>query len=143
MQPALVERMRAEIRSVAGESGDITFEMTKQLPTIRNVFRETLRLYPPITFLPRRHGGDDHRRQARAARRSGDGRAVGAAPPCALLRDPHRFDPDRFLATRESERTPGAYIPFGLGPRVCAGAAFAQAEAVLLIARLFRDSTST
>ncbi|MFX8449328.1 cytochrome P450, partial [Acinetobacter baumannii] len=26
----------------------------------------------------------------------------------------------------------------GIGPRVCAGAAFAQAEAVLLIARLFR-----
>ena len=52
--------------------------------------------------------------------------------------DPHRFDPDRFLPEREAQLTAGTYIPFGLGPRVCAGAAFAQAEAVLLIARLFR-----
>jgi cytochrome P450 len=51
---------------------------------------------------------------------------------------PHLFDPDRFDAAREAEMTAGAYIPFGIGPRVCAGAAFAQVEAVLLIARLFR-----
>jgi cytochrome P450 len=42
------------------------------------------------------------------------------------------------LPEREAQLTSGTYIPFGLGPRVCAGAAFAQAEAVLLIARLFR-----
>ena len=139
MQPALVERMRAEIRSVAGESGDITFEMTKQLPTIRNVFRETLRLYPPITFLPR----VATEATTIAGKRVRRGALVMVAPwvlhrHARFWRDPHRFDPDRFLATRESELTPGAYIPFGLGPRVCAGAAFAQAEAVLLIARLFR-----
>ena len=53
-------------------------------------------------------------------------------------RDPNVFDPDRFLPERAGDMTPGAYIPFGLGPRVCAGAAFATTEAVLLIARLFR-----
>jgi cytochrome P450 len=53
-------------------------------------------------------------------------------------RNPHVFDPDRFLPEREAELTSGAYIPFGLGPRVCAGAAFAQTEAVLLIAEMFR-----
>ena len=51
---------------------------------------------------------------------------------------PERFDPTRFL--------PGAppvdrfaYLPFGVGPRVCIGAQFAQIEATLLLARLVRE----
>jgi cytochrome P450 len=52
MQPALVARLRAEVAEACGE-GPVTFEHTKRLPFIRNIFRETLRLYPPITFLPR------------------------------------------------------------------------------------------
>lgn len=139
MQPELVARVRQEIREVAGEDGPIGFEETKHLLTIRNVFRETLRLYPPITFLPRvateatMIGG----------RRVKRGALVMVAPWVLhrhrrFWKDPDVFDPDRFLPARESELTPGAYIPFGQGPRVCAGAAFALTEAVLLIARLFR-----
>ncbi len=139
MQPALLTRVRAEIRSAVGETGPITFEATKQLPAIRNMFRETLRLYPPITFLPR---------VATEATMIGNrkvkrGALVMVAPwvlhrHSGYWRNPHAFDPDRFLPEREAELTPGAYIPFGQGPRVCAGAAFALTEAVLLIARLFR-----
>ncbi len=49
--------------------------------------------------------------------------------------EPDRFDPSRFL--------PGApvpdrfaYLPFGVGPRVCIGAQFALTEATLVLARL-------
>jgi cytochrome P450 len=139
MQPDLVARVRREIREVAGEDGAIGFEETKHLPTVRNLFRETLRLYPPITFLPR---------VATAATIIGGKRvkrgALVMVAPWVLHRhkrfwkNPDVFDPDRFLPAREGELTPGAYIPFGQGPRVCAGAAFALTEAVLLIARLFR-----
>ena len=137
-QPSLVARLRREIAEVVGD-GPIGFEHTKALPTVRNIFRETLRLYPPITFLPR---------VATQATRLGNypvkrGALVMIAPWVLhrhhkYWRAPHVFDPDRFLPEREHELTSGAYIPFGIGPRVCAGAAFAQAEAVLLIARLFR-----
>lgn len=137
-RPALVARLRAEVVEVAGD-GPIGLEQTKRLPFVRNVFRETLRLYPPITFLPR---------IANAATRIGERRVKRGAlimiAPWVLhrhqryWRDPDQFDPDRFLPERESELTPGAYIPFGFGPRICAGAAFATVEATLLVARLFR-----
>ena len=137
-QPALVARLRAEVAEVCGE-GPVTFEHTKRLPFIRNIFRETLRLYPPITFLPR-VANEATSLDGYPIRRG----ALVMVAPWVLHRHehywkrPHIFDPDRFDPAREGEMTPGAYIPFGIGPRVCAGAAFAQVEAVLLIARLFR-----
>ncbi|WP_284178979.1 cytochrome P450 [Rhabdaerophilum sp. SD176] len=136
--PGMVARLRAELREVCGE-GPVEFEHTKRLPFIRNVFRETLRLYPPITFLPR---------VALEATTIGNlnvrrGALVMVAPWVLhrhkrYWRNPHVFDADRFSPEREGEIMPGTYIPFGQGPRVCAGAAFATTEAILLIARLFR-----
>jgi cytochrome P450 len=136
--PDLVRRVRAEVREVCGE-GPVEFEHTKRLVFTRNIFRETLRLYPPITFLPR---------VATEATTIGDFKvkrgALVMVAPWVLHRhqrywkNPHLFDVDRFSPERVGEITPGTYIPFGQGPRVCAGAAFATTEAVLLIARLFR-----
>lgn len=137
-QPGLVARLRAEVEEVT-EGGPIAFHHIKRLTLTRNIFRETLRLYPPITFLPR---------VANEATTLGGYRlkkgALVMVAPWVLHRhrrywpDPNRFDPDRFLPEREAEITQGAYIPFGIGPRICAGAAFATIEATLLIARLFR-----
>jgi cytochrome P450 len=56
----------------------------------------------------------------------------------ALWPNPDVFDPDRFLPEREHEIVPGSYIPFGAGPRVCVGAAFATTEATLILARILR-----
>ena len=137
-QPHLVARLRAEVQAVCGD-GPIAFEHIRALTFTRNVFRETLRLYPPITFLPRVALEATTIGRHRVKR----GAMIMVAPWVvhrhkAYWRDPHAFDPDRFTPEREAEMTPGAYLPFGLGPRVCAGAAFATTEAVLLIARLFR-----
>jgi len=138
MQPQVAARIRAEVAAVAGD-GAVEYEHIRHLPYVRNVFRETLRLYPPITFLPR---------VAAAATRIGERRVRRGAlimiAPWALHRHelywraPNVFDPDRFTPEREAEMTPGAYIPFGYGPRVCVGAGFAAMEAALILARLAR-----
>lgn len=135
-QPAIVARMRHEIEQVAG-SADITFEHTKKLVFTRNVFRETLRLYPPITFIPRVAA----EATTIAGRKVKRGTMIMIAPWTihrnqAFWPAADRFDPDRFSPEREGEVRPGTYMPFGLGPRICVGAAFATVEASLILARL-------
>ena len=137
-RPDILERVRAEIDQVVGDD-PVTFEHTKQLTYIRNVFKETLRLYPPITFIPR---------VANEATRIGKYKVKRGAmimvAPWVIHRhrdfweNPHAFDPDRFSPEREKAIIPGTYMPFGLGPRVCVGAGFATAESALILARLVR-----
>ena len=54
--------------------------------------------------------------------------------------DPNSFRPERFLTNQASDAEKqwarDAYLPFGLGPRKCPGAAFALQEALLVLAEL-------
>jgi cytochrome P450 len=138
-QPALAARLRAEIDRVIGD-GEIAFEHTRQLPLVRAVFRETLRLYPPITFLPR-----VALRDAQVGSRKLKRGALVMISPWTLHRhaaywnEPDAFIPERFLPENEAEIVEGAYIPFGQGPHTCVGAGFAQVESALIIAALLRQ----
>lgn len=134
--PDIAARLRAEVEAVSG-GGEIRLEHTKQLVFVRNVFREAMRLYPPITFIPRVAQRDTELAGIKLKR----GCMVMIAPwtihrSQANWTNPDRFDPDRFV--REGDVPTGAYIPFGLGPRICVGAAFATVESTLILARLVR-----
>ncbi len=138
MQPQMVARIRAEVDEVCGD-GPVEIEHAKRFATVRDMFRETLRLYAPITFLPRVALEDVTVGPHRVKR----GGMLMVAPWLIhrhekLWKNPDRFDPDRWSSERSHELTPGAYIPFGVGPRICVGAAFATLEAALIIARLVR-----
>lgn len=137
-RPDVVARIRAEVDGVAG-NGSVLLEHTKRMPYIRNFFREVLRLYPPITFLPRVAAADTEI----AGRRVPRGTMLMISPWCmhrhaSLWTEPDLFDPDRFSGEREGALVPGAYLPFGSGPRVCVGASFAMIETALILARLVR-----
>lgn len=137
-RPDMVERLRAEIDAVAGE-GEIELAHVKKMELVRDVFREALRLYPPITFIPR-VAAEDVRIGRYHARK---GTMIMIAPWTthrhhALWPNPDRFDPDRFSGATEASIVPGSYMPFGLGPRICVGAAFATIESGLMLARLVR-----
>jgi cytochrome P450 len=116
----------------------------KDLVLARNVFREALRLFPPVGFLARQctHAQTMRDKSVRA------GASVVVAPWLIqrhrdLWARPDEFDPDRYdredetPAARESLRR--AYLPFGMGPRVCIGAAFALQEASLVLGVLGRQ----
>jgi cytochrome P450 len=138
VRPEVVGRIREEVARVVGD-GEVRFEHVRQLQYVRNVFRETLRLYPPITFVPRVAMENTRIGRYRVKR----GAMIMISPWTShrhqrLWHAPAVFDPDRWLPEREHELTPGAYLPFGMGPRTCMGAGFAQTEASLIIARLVR-----
>jgi cytochrome P450 len=138
MRPEVTARIRAEVAAVCG-NGPVEFDHIRQFSYIRNMFRETLRLYPPITFLPRVAA----ERTTIGETKVRKGALIMIAPWAihrheSYWREPNVFDPDRFSPAREHELTPGAYIPFGYGPRICVGAGFAAQEAALILARLVR-----
>lgn len=137
VRPEVAAQIGAEVAKVAGNQR-LGFDHVKRLTYTRNVFKETLRLYPPITFIPR----VANQATMIGTKKIKRGTMVMIAPWAIhrhqkLWPDPDVFDPDRFSPEREKDIVAGAYIPFGLGPRVCVGAAFATTEATLILARLF------
>ena len=141
VRPEVGVRIRAEVTDIAGD-GPLGFEHVKRLTYTRNVFKEVLRLYPPITFIPR----VANQATMIGTKKIKRGTMVMISPWAIhrhqkLWPNPDAFDPDRFSAARENDIVPGSYIPFGSGPRVCVGAAFATTEATLILARLLRRFT--
>lgn len=115
------------------------FASVSKLRACRDVFREALRLYPPVPMMVRETTCPEDFR----------GRAVkpGAQvvlSPWHLHRHermwerPDEFDPTRWKTENGKECARNAYIPFSSGPRVCTGAGFAMVEGPLLLAMLCR-----
>ncbi|MEO1304850.1 MAG: cytochrome P450, partial [Pseudomonadota bacterium] len=139
VRPEIRDRVRAEVLEQIG-TGPILMEDVRKLAYVRSFFKEVLRLYPPITFMPR-VAEQSVQLGTRKLRRG----ALVMIAPWTLHRhekywpDPDRFDAERFLGDRERDVAPGSYIPFGQGPHTCVGAGFATLEAALIIASLVRD----
>ena len=103
------------------------------------MFRETLRLYPPVSFI----GRDATRAEKMRDKAMKPGSMIFVSPwliqrhrktlgPARRVRSGPLLRPGR----KESLRC--AYIPFSAGPRVCLGASFAMQEAMLILAYLVR-----
>ncbi len=138
MQPDVQERMHAESVGALGEREPEYGDVRKLLFT-RDVFRETLRLYPPVGFLPR----EAVRHETMREKHIKPGDVMLVSPWLihrhrVLWKKPDIFDPDRFAREESRESINCAYLPFSLGPRICMGAAFATQEAMLLLASLVR-----
>jgi len=136
--PDLQEALFAEIGREAG-SGPIAFEHLRGLAGVRNLFRETLRLYPPVSFLVREVTAPVRLRDKLLQKG-----AMIVISPWLIQRNrnnwkcPHAFAPERFDDPEEAEACRRAYMPFGKGPRICIGAGFAQQEAMLTLASIIR-----
>ncbi|KAE9630107.1 cytochrome P450 [Parasedimentitalea maritima] len=121
------------------EPEKIYFSTLSKLRHSRSVFREAMRLYPPVPMYVREAACPENFRGREVKR----GSQVILSPwhlhrHERLWERPDEFDPGRFDTPNGKECLRSAYIPFSAGPRVCPGSAFAMAEGVLLLSMLVR-----
>ena len=141
LYPDWQDRAAAEARNTLPDAKDTPQMATLgRLKTCRSIFREAMRLYPPVPMFVRETRCPETFR----------GRAI--APGAQIVISPwhlHRherlwdnpdaFDPARFDTDNGKTCLRSAYLPFSTGARVCPGAGFAMAEGPLLLAMILRD----
>jgi len=138
LYPDWQERLAKEAE-VAFDPDKIYFSTLSRLKDARAVFREAMRLYPPVPMFVREAACAETFRN-RAVKR---GAQVILSPwhlhrHTRLWERPDEFDPERFETENGKECLRKAYIPFSAGARVCPGSAFAMAEGTLLLSMLVR-----
>ena len=132
LDPTTQDEVANEARSV-GVSGTPELE---RLKFTRAVIDETVRLYPPAFLIARAATAPD----MVAGRKVKKGDLILIAPWLLhrhekLWREPNVFVPGRFLPPNPPPDR-FAYLPFGVGPRICIGSHFALVEATLALAQL-------
>ncbi|MDQ3327681.1 MAG: cytochrome P450 [Chloroflexota bacterium] len=137
--PEAEARMHAELRAVLG--GRLpSYDDLEHLTYTRQVFAESMRLYPPGWVIGR----------TAVSEYEVGGYLVPAGTVVLVSQyvmhrdpryypDPERFAPDRWTPEAMSSRPKYAYFPFGGGVRQCIGERMAWMEGVLVMATMAQD----
>lgn len=132
--PDVLAALEQEADAVAGLPFDLA-----AVPMARAVVEEAMRLYPPVALISREAVEDDE-----VSGRAIPAGSLVAISPWVLHRHrllwdaPDEFRPERFLPAAREGVERFAYLPFGVGPRVCIGLGFALQEAAIVLTALVR-----
>jgi cytochrome P450 len=132
-----MQQLTAELDDALGRGASMS-SAGWQPRLLDHIIKEALRLYPPIHIGNRMVAEDielEHQRIPQGERLLYSIYLTHRDPE--FWDDPDSFCPERFAAP--GSKPPFAYVPFGGGPRSCIGAAFGQAEARVVIARLLQN----
>jgi cytochrome P450 len=136
--PEVYDELSSEVTRTLGQRA-ATFADLPNLPYADAVVRETLRLYPPAWAIGRE--------AARPCRIAGldllPGHQLWLAQwvvhrDARWFPEPAEFKPERWRDDSAKRLPRSAYFPFGGGPRICIGNAFAMMEAVLLLVTIIQ-----
>ncbi|TNF61138.1 MAG: cytochrome P450 [Rhodobacteraceae bacterium] len=133
--PDWQDRLADEARALEGAPADLS--TLSRLRLSRDVFREALRLYPPVPMMVREATCPERFRDRDVA----PGAQLVISPwhlhrHERLWENPDGFDPARWETENGRQCQREAYIPFSSGARVCPGAGFAMAEGPLLLSMI-------
>jgi cytochrome P450 len=139
--PEVRTKLQEEIHTVLADRGP-TLEDLNKLPYLDWVLDESMRLYPPAWLQMRLVGKNTE--------------IDGVKLPVGTLlvlsqwvmhrlpniwQDAQVFKPERWDPANEQQIPPGAYFPFGGGPRTCIGMPLAQLEARIILASILQQYT--
>lgn len=137
--PQWQDKIRAEIDGVA--SPTLGYEKMPEMETIAIVFKEALRMYPPLPTIPR-YAVKDCEFQGYQIHQ---GEQVHVSPLFthrlpSIWSNPDQFDPERFNKERaEDKQHRHAWIPFGGGAHKCLGLKFAELQVKLVLFHLLKN----
>lgn len=120
--------------------GGCDFAVVGKLRLSRDVFREALRLYPPVPMMVRQNVCPEQFRD----RDVKAGSQIVLSPwhlhrHARLWDNPDGFDPGRWQTENGKTCMREAYMPFSAGARVCTGAGFAMVEGPLLLSMILKN----
>ncbi|XP_040062089.1 cytochrome P450 3A5 [Ixodes scapularis] len=138
--PEEQDRILKELNKVFPEKDqDLTYDGVQELKRLDMVICESLRLYPPVVLFVSRHCRQDTTIMGQFI----PAEANIMVPTWHIHHDPEhwsepfKFDPERFAEGLNGSQS-AAYLPFGLGPRVCIGKRFALLEIKMALCKLIR-----
>jgi cytochrome P450 len=134
-RPDIVRNLQDDFDKVIGQETPNLAHLPR-LPLAQMVVQESLRMYPPTYWVLRTALEDDVIDGYRIPK----GTIIGVTTYAIqrhpeFWQEPEKFDPWRFTPERSAGRHPLAWIPFGIGQRLCIGRDFALMEGQLFLAR--------
>ncbi|XP_063243200.1 cytochrome P450 6j1-like isoform X1 [Bacillus rossius redtenbacheri] len=129
LNPGIQEKLRNEITTkLSTHGGKLSYHAMTGLPYLEMVVSETLRKYPPATFLDRECLSDFIIPGTQLTIETGTQIMIpvlGIHFDPEIYSEPQKFDPERFSDENKNKIPQYAYLPFGEGPRFCIGKRFA------------------
>ena len=135
LYPEWQERLAQESAAL----NECDFKVMSELKLSRDVFREALRLYPPVPMMVR-EAGCPHTFRGREVK---TGSQIVLSPwhlhrHERIWTRPDAFEPERWQTEEGRRCAREAYMPFSAGSRVCTGAGFAMVEGPLILSMLLK-----
>lgn len=141
-RPDIANKLRTEITNHSPctaeiDSSGLTHEALNQMDYLTMVFKESMRLYPPLWAVGRAPVEDDYIGDFKV------NKSMMILIPLMIMhrhprywKEPNAFIPERFLPENEAKMDEGLYCPFSLGARKCSGYRLAEMEAKTIFAKL-------
>jgi cytochrome P450 len=139
--PEIYQQVQQEVEQ-ALQGKPATVEDLARIPLCLQVFKEAMRIYPPVPFILREALEDvviDGYQVSKGA-------SLLISPytmhrKAEYFPRPEVFDPTRFAPEKEKQLPRYAYLPFGAGPQICIGNHFVLMMGQLLVATLAQHVT--